>query len=110
MPLFMIQGSYTPEAWAAQIRNPADRLAQLRTMTAQISGTTIIDAWYAFGEYDIFVLAESNSNVDAVAVVLGAFAAGALRSLKTTPLMSMAEGQEAMRKAQDFRYTPPGAE
>ena len=108
MPLFMIQGTYTPEAWAAQIRNPVNRLEQLREMAAQLNGQ-IIDAWHAFGEYDIYMLVDSPSNVDMAGMVLSAYAGGALRAVKTTPLLSIADGVEAMRRAQQVPYTPPSA-
>jgi hypothetical protein len=48
------------------------------------------------------------SNVEAAAFSLAASAGGAVRSIKTTPLMSMAEGVEAMKKAAKSGYKAPG--
>jgi hypothetical protein len=43
------------------------------------------------------------------AFALAATAAGAVKALKTTPLMTIEEGIEAMRKASGTGYRPPGS-
>ena len=45
--------------------------------------------------------------MDAAAFSIGVCAKGAVRTLKTTPLISMAESIEAMRRAQRLSYAPP---
>ena len=48
-------------------------------------------------------------NVSAAAFALAVAAGGAFKSHKTTPLMSMEEGIEAMKKAGGTGYRPPGS-
>ena len=61
----------------------------------------------AFGEYDAVVMAEMPDNAAAAALSVAASAGGAFKSIKTTPLMSVQEGMEAMRKAGRSAYRPP---
>ena len=46
-------------------------------------------------------------NVEAAAFSLAATAGGAVKSIKTTPLLTMEEGMEAMKKAASSGYQPP---
>jgi uncharacterized protein with GYD domain len=36
MPLFMAQFSYTPQAWAALVRNPEDRSEAISTLASKM--------------------------------------------------------------------------
>lgn len=108
MAWFMIQVSYTPEAWAAQIKNPVDRIAMVGQMMAPL-GVTFEHSWYSFGEYDVVIIAQGPGNVEAAAGVLAAYSGGALTSIKTTPLMTTDEALAALRKAGDVQYRPPSA-
>ncbi|MCH8103833.1 MAG: hypothetical protein IIB28_11840, partial [Chloroflexi bacterium] len=47
MPYYMVQASYTSEAWAAQIANPQDRLAVLRRMI-ESNGGNLHAGYYSF--------------------------------------------------------------
>ena len=106
MAAFMIQGAYTPEAWAAQISNPTDRIGAVGEMMAPL-GITFEHSWYSFGDYDFVIIAAGPGNIEAVAGVLAAAAGGALKAVKTTPLLTIDEGIEAMRRASDTQYRPP---
>jgi uncharacterized protein with GYD domain len=65
-------------------------------------------AYLAFGEYDVVVVLDMPDNVNAAAFSIAAAAGGAVRTIKTTPLMTLEEGIEAMRKAGTAGYRPPG--
>ncbi len=108
MALYMIQASYTPEAWAAQIRNPGNRFEQLREVF-EAAGGTLHHMWYAFGDSDVVLIAEGEGNIDAAAVAIVATAGGAVKSLRTTPLLSVDDGIAALRKAGEISYRPPAA-
>jgi uncharacterized protein with GYD domain len=108
MPLYMFQAAYTSEAWAAQIRNPQNRVEQIRPMI-EGQGGKILGAYYAFGDYDLVMLIEAPSNVSVAALALAAAGGGAIKAQKTTVLMSIEEGIEAMRKASTTGYRPPGS-
>lgn len=106
MAHYLLQAAYTPEAWSAQLRNPQDRIAQL-TPVLQKMGGRFEAAYFAFGEYDIVAILDMPGNVDMAAFALAAAAGGACRTVKTTPLMTTAEGVDAMRKAAASGYAPP---
>lgn len=108
MPHYMVQAAYTAESWAAQIRtrpDPRDRVNAL----LQAVGGRLESAYFCFGEYDIVAIAEFPSNDAAAAFSLAASAGGAIKAVKTTPLMTVGEGIEAMRKASEAgaSYRPP---
>jgi hypothetical protein len=53
---------------------------------------------------------ELPDNVSASAFALVGLAGGALKTYKTTPLMTIEEGIEAMRKGATAGYRPPTAQ
>ncbi len=108
MPLYMQQASHTSEAWQKQIQNPQNRAEQIRSLI-EANGGKLLGFYYAFGEYDLVVIAEFPDNVSASAPILSAVAGGALKASKTTVLMTPEEGLEAMRRASGTGYRPPGS-
>ena len=107
MARYLFQASFTSEAWAAQVKNPQNRIEALRPVIEGLGGS-LESFYYAFGEYDVVAIAEMPDNVSAAAFSLAASAGGALKAVKTTPLMTIEEGIEAMRKAAGAGYRPPG--
>jgi uncharacterized protein with GYD domain len=103
---YLLQVGYTPEAWASLIASPHDRLEAVRPVIEKLGGK-ILHGWYAFGEYDLVTVIEMPGNVEAAAFSLAAAAGGAVKSIKTTPLMTTAEGVEAMKKAGKSGYKAP---
>ena len=106
MPSNLIQVAYTPDAWAAMVKQPQNRLEAVRPVVEKLGGK-FEHAWLAFGEYDIIGVVELPDNTNAAAFSMAAAAGGALKAFKTTPLLSVDEGVEAMRKAQAAGYRPP---
>ena len=106
MAHYMIQASYTPEAWATQIKNPQNLVDRLRGAIGGLGGK-IVGAWYSFGDYDVVVIAEYPDDVSAAAFSIAAAAGGSVKSAKTTPLLTLQEGMDAMNKAGGSSYEPP---
>jgi hypothetical protein len=52
------------------------------------------------------MLVEMPDNISIAALALAAAAGGSLKSIKTTPLMSIADGLGALKKAGASGYTP----
>ncbi len=107
MPSYLIQGAYTPDAWAALVKQPQNRVEAVRPVVEKLGGK-LQHPWLAFGEYDIVFVVEMPENTDAAAFAMAITAGGALKAFKTTPLLSVEEGVEAMRKAQGAGYHRPG--
>ena len=108
MPLYLTRFSYTPETWARLIANPEDRRKAAQSYAESVDGT-LHGFWYAFGEYDGYTLLEAPDNVSMAAVALAIAGGGALSSFETTVLLTVDETMEAMRRAGQIHYQPPGA-
>jgi len=107
MAYYLLQVAYAPEAWAALVKNPQNRIEAVRPAVEKLGGK-IQGAWFAFGEYDIVTIFEMPDNASAAAISIAFTAGGAVKAIKTTPLMTVEEGIEAMRKAGGTGYRPPG--
>ena len=107
MPLYLSKFSYTPETWARLISNPEDRREAARTYIESVGGK-LHGFWYAFGTHDGYTLWEAPDNVSMAAVALAIGAGGALSSLETTVLLTVEETMDALRRAEQVRYRPPG--
>ncbi|MGX5357444.1 GYD domain-containing protein [Kocuria sp. KH4] len=107
MPLYLSTFSYTPETWARMIQHPEDRRRAAQAYIESVGGT-LHGFWYAFGAHDGYTLWEAPDNVSMAAVALAISGGGALSSLETTVLMSVEETLDALRRAEQVRYRPPG--
>jgi len=99
MPIYMYQAAYTPESWAAQLKNPQNRVEAVGRAACEAAGGKLIGGWYCFGEYDLMIIADVPNNQAMSAIALAIAAGGAIKAGKTTALMSGAEGVEAMKQA-----------
>jgi uncharacterized protein with GYD domain len=70
-------------------------------------GGSIEGSWLAFGEHDVVLICKLPDSVSAAAFSMAAAAGGALKSTKTTPLLTQEEAVEAMKKAAKTGYRPP---
>jgi len=97
MARFLCQLAYTPEAWAALLENPTNRAEQIKPALDTV-GAKFESVYFAFGESDIVGILEAPDNLSAAALSICITASGIVKSCKTTPLMTVQEGIEAMRK------------
>ena len=103
MPHYLLQASYTPEAVARMVANPQDRTEAVRAPVEKLGGR-LNSLFLAFGESDVVCIIEMPNNVQAAAIALALAAGAAVRNVKTTPLMTTAEGVEALKKASTTGY------
>jgi uncharacterized protein with GYD domain len=106
MPLFLSQIAYNENGWQALVSNPQNRLDVIRPVVEKLGGR-VMNAYFAFGEYDFVLITEFPDNVSVAALAIAAAAGGAVKSVKTTPLMEAAEGLEAVRRAASSGYRAP---
>jgi uncharacterized protein with GYD domain len=97
MALYMYQASYTAKSMAAQLKEPEDPVAAIRSALEDV-GAELVVAGFPFGEYDVLVVYESPDDVTAASVAMAVAAAGEVRSAKTTRLLSGQEWLESLRK------------
>jgi len=108
MAQYLLQVAYTSEAWATLVKNPQDRFSVVSKALENLGGR-LVGGWLSFGDYDFVGIGELPDNVSAAAFALAAAAGGAVKSVKTTPLLSTEEGIAAMKKAGTSGYAPPKA-
>ncbi|MCP4317232.1 MAG: GYD domain-containing protein [Hyphomicrobiales bacterium] len=100
MPLYMYQASYSAESWAAQINNPQNRVEAVGRQACEAAGGKLIGGWLCFGDYDLMIVAEMPDTESMAAVSLAVGSGGAIKSSKTTVLLSGDQGVAALQKAQ----------
>ena len=93
MALFMYQAAYTPESWAAQLKNPQTRADAGGRAACEAVGGKLVGSWYSFGEYDLVLVVDLPDAESMAAIALAIAAGGAVKSAQTTVLMS---GQQAV--------------
>ena len=99
MPLYMYQAAYTPESWAAQAKNPQNRVETVGRQVCEAVGGKLVGGWLCFGEYDLVIIADVPNNESMAAIALAVTAGGAIKAGKTTVLMTGSEGVGALKKA-----------
>jgi len=108
MPLYLTQVAYTPEAWKALVKNPQNRIDAVRPAVEKLGGK-VVSGYLAFGDFDAVAIVDMPDHVAAAAIAMAFAAGGACRSVKTTPLLTTAEGVEALKQAGGTGYQPATA-
>jgi uncharacterized protein with GYD domain len=105
MAHFLLQVAYTPEAWAALVKNPQDRSKGIEGAVQSLGGK-VERFWFSFGDYDVVGVVEMPDAVSAAAFSVAVAAGGSCKNVKTTPLLTTTEGMEVMKKAGTCGYKP----
>ena len=79
MAQYMLQFSYTSDAWAALGRKPADRSKPLAALVTKL-GAKLISLHYTMGDWDGVALIEARDAKTALAVVMAVLAPGHMRA------------------------------
>ncbi len=109
MALYALQTAYAPVGWAALLKDPQNRMEAVKPVVQRLGGS-VVNGWLTFGDYDVLVICQLPDNVSATALSMAISAGGAVKSVKTTPLVTFDEGLEALKKAKDAGYTAPPSE
>jgi uncharacterized protein with GYD domain len=95
----MYQAGYTAESWAAQMEKPQNRIETVARKACKAVGGKLVGGWLCFGEYDFVIIADVPDKESMAAIAIAVGAGGAIKSSKTTVLMTAKEGIEALEKA-----------
>jgi len=106
MPHYLLQVSYTSKGLATLVNNPQNRMDVLRPVFASLGGR-LDGMWFSFGDYDLVMICQMPDNASVAAISMAISSGDAVKTVKTTPLMTMKEGMEAMKKATTTAYRPP---
>jgi uncharacterized protein with GYD domain len=110
MAQFLFQIAYTSDSWATQVREHGNVLERIQPLLDGCKGT-VTGCFYAFGDDDLVLLADFPAGEEAAAFSLAVTAGGSVKSIKTTPLLSVDQGITAMKRAEEVgrNYHPPVA-
>ncbi len=108
MAMYLTRFSYTPETWARLTKKPEDRRDAAGKYVKSVGGK-LHGFWYAFGEFDAYTLWEAPDNVSMAAVAIAIGGGGAVSKFETTPLLTVEETLDALKRAKKVSYRPPGA-
>jgi uncharacterized protein with GYD domain len=105
MPKYLLEVSYTLEGVRGVVaKGGSARLAAAKA-AAESAGGSIESLYFAFGEVDVYAIADLPNNEAAAALALAVSAGGGARA-KTVVLLSPEEVDAATQQTVD--YTPPG--
>jgi uncharacterized protein with GYD domain len=103
MPHYLVQVAYSREGWEGLLKHPQDRIEAVRPSIERIGGK-INTAYFAFGDYDVVLIAELPDNASAAAIAMAFAGGGACKAVHTTPLLTREEAFAAMKKANETGY------
>ena len=106
MPKYLISANYTAEGMAGvRAAGAKSRVDSVTTMLEAMGGR-LESFHFAFGDTDVFVIAEVPDDEAAAAVSIAINGSGAV-STSTTKLLTVEQVDEALRRSVD--YHPPGS-
>ena len=105
MPKFMIQASYVGEGLKGLLKEGGTKRRETVAQTIEGMGGKLETFYYAFGDYDVFGIADMPDNVSSVAFSMMINASGVINA-KTTVLLTPEEIDQATKITVDYR--PPG--
>lgn len=105
MPKYLIQASYVGEGLKGLLKEGGSSRRETVEKVIEGMGGTLESFYYAFGDYDVFGIADMPDNVSAAAFSLMINASGVING-KTTVLLTPEEIDQAAKKTVDYR--PPG--
>ena len=105
MPKYLLHVSYTAEGVKGLLKDGGSKRRAVAQALAESLGGTLDAFYYAFGDCDVFTIADMPDNSSAAAVSLTLAASGAVTA-KVTVLLTPEEIDAAVEK--HGSYTPPG--
>lgn len=108
MAHYLIEVGYTAQSWSNQVQNQANVVDRI-SPALKACGAKLECMYYAFGDADLVGIIDFKTPEDAAAFALAVTSSGALRSYKTTPLLTIDQGMSSMKRAAEIgeHYTAP---
>ena len=105
MPKYLIQANYVGEGIKGLLKDGGSKRHAVVEKLFKSLGGTIEAFYYAFGDYDLYIIADFPDNATVTALVLTVAATGTA-TCKTTVLLTPEEVDAATKKT--VNYSPPG--
>ena len=103
--LFMIHATYTAEAWRTLVTKPQNRKDAINGLVEKAGGR-LHELYFTLGDNDIVFIFEAPDALTAAAVSVAGNAAGHIKSIQTTQLLTAEESLELMRRAGELGPAP----
>ncbi|MCH7737466.1 MAG: GYD domain-containing protein [Chloroflexi bacterium] len=107
MPRYLVQGNYTHQGLSGLVASPEDRSGVIKALAESVGGQ-VISFDYCFGEFDFVGVFEFADNTTMASLVMAVGSAGSITNVRTTVLISVADGFAAAQRAKEMTYRPPG--
>ena len=105
MPRYLIQASYTTEGVKGLLKDGGSKRREVVEQLTKALGGRVEAFYFAFGDDDVYIIADVPDNVTITAVSLTVNASGAVK-VKTTVLLTAEEVDQATKMTVNYR--PPG--
>ena len=105
MSKYLYHGSYTDEGLKGLLKDGGTKRMEVTKKAIESLGGTMEAYYFAFGENDFFIIADTPDNVNAITGSLVANASGTVK-VNITVLITPEEVDQAVKKSMDWR--PPG--
>ena len=105
MPKYLLHASYTAEGVQGLLKDGGSKRRAAAEQAIKGLGGRLEGFYFAFGDTDVFAIADAPDNISAAAVSLAVTASGLVRT-KMTVLMTPEEMDQATKKSVSYR--PPG--
>ena len=102
MPKYLVQANYVGEGIKGLLKEGGSSRRAIVEKLAKSLGGTLEAFYYAFGETDLYVIADAPDNASMAAIALTVSATGTV-TVKTTVLMTPEEVDEAAKKSPSYR-------
>jgi uncharacterized protein with GYD domain len=106
MPKYLISANYTAEGMKGVVAAGAKSRVDAVSAMLEAMGGRLESFHFAFGDTDVFVIADVPDDEAAAAAAIAINSSGAA-SIHTTKLLTVEQIDEALRRTVDYR--PPGA-
>jgi uncharacterized protein with GYD domain len=102
MAKYLIKGNYTAEGGKGLMKDGGTKRREAVQKSMETLGGRIEQMYYAFGDVDVYVIAEAPDNVSAAALSLAVNASGVVQ-VRTVPLLTCEELDAAVHKTVSYR-------
>ena len=106
MAKYLVSGNYKAEGVAGLVKDGASGRVKAIKKLCESAGGKVESVYFAFGDHDVYVIADLPDNTAATALAIAVNGTGIV-SVKTTVLMTPAEVDEAVKKTP--KYRAPGS-
>jgi uncharacterized protein with GYD domain len=106
MPKYLLEVRYNQEGLKGVVAKGGSARVTAGTAAVESAGGTVESFYFAFGDIDVYVVADLPDNAAAASVAL-AVGAGGGASVRTVPMLTPEEVDRAAKGKVDYR--PPGS-